>query len=334
MNTADKQVLPAPPSLMKSLKAGFDAITNHIELILFPIALDLFLWFGPHFSLSRPIRSFVARVEGLPEAQTPEMVSLLSTSREAWLVLAERFNLFVLVRAYPVGLPSLMGTISPVETPLGTAPVVELASLSQAFGLGVLFVLVGLTLGSLYFSSVAQASLVDRIRWGSTLRSWPWAAWQTVLLALIWLAIIAAIALPFACLLSLLMVTGFSGGPLALFLFGGLLAWFLLPLVFSAHGIFASGLKVVPSIFKGVRLTRMTLPSTGFFLLALLFLSQGTDVLWSIPPENSWLGLVSIAGHAFVTTALLAASFIYYRDASRWLERVIQQAQFANIRHT
>jgi hypothetical protein len=30
--------------------------------------------------------------------------------------------------------------------------------------------------------------------------------------------------------------------------------------------------------------------------------------------------LVGIFGHAFVTTALLAASFIYYRDMNAWLE--------------
>jgi hypothetical protein len=35
--------------------------------------------------------------------------------------------------------------------------------------------------------------------------------------------------------------------------------------------------------------------------------------------------LVGIAGHAFVTTALLAASFIYYRDMNAWLEIVFER---------
>jgi hypothetical protein len=37
--------------------------------------------------------------------------------------------------------------------------------------------------------------------------------------------------------------------------------------------------------------------------------------------------LVGIAGHAFVSTALLAASFIYYRDINAWLSVVLDQLQ-------
>jgi hypothetical protein len=35
--------------------------------------------------------------------------------------------------------------------------------------------------------------------------------------------------------------------------------------------------------------------------------------------------LFGIFGHSFVTTALLAASFIYYRDMSVWLQSVIEK---------
>lgn len=35
--------------------------------------------------------------------------------------------------------------------------------------------------------------------------------------------------------------------------------------------------------------------------------------------------LVGILGHAFVTTALLAASFIYYRDMSVWLHALLKK---------
>jgi hypothetical protein len=35
--------------------------------------------------------------------------------------------------------------------------------------------------------------------------------------------------------------------------------------------------------------------------------------------------LLGIFGHSFVTTALLAGSFIYYRDMSAWLQSVIEK---------
>jgi hypothetical protein len=49
--------------------------------------------------------------------------------------------------------------------------------------------------------------------------------------------------------------------------------------------------------------------------------------LWNIPAVDSWWSIVGIIGHAFVTTSLLAASFIYYRDADRWLREIVQQTQ-------
>ena len=36
---------------------------------------------------------------------------------------------------------------------------------------------------------------------------------------------------------------------------------------------------------------------------------------------------VGIAGHAFITTALLAASFVYYRDMNVWLQTVFEKLQ-------
>ncbi len=40
------------PSLMKSLTAGFDAISNHVWLVLFTLVLDELLWFGPRLRIA------------------------------------------------------------------------------------------------------------------------------------------------------------------------------------------------------------------------------------------------------------------------------------------
>jgi hypothetical protein len=44
------------------------------------------------------------------------------------------------------------------------------------------------------------------------------------------------------------------------------------------------------------------------------------------------LTLVGIAGHGFISTALLAASFIYYRDMNEWLNTVYERFQQLNNR--
>jgi hypothetical protein len=70
----------------------------------------------------------------------------------------------------------------------------------------------------------------------------------------------------------------------------------------------------------------MTLPKTALFFLIILLVSEVLDILWSTPKDDSWLILVGIAGHALVTTGMLAASFVYYRDADRWVDWVQRQA--------
>ena len=54
---------------------------------------------------------------------------------------------------------------------------------------------------------------------------------------------------------------------------------------------------------------RYTLPSSGTFLLVCLLINEGLGYLWTVPPQDSWLTLVAIFGHGFVSTALIAAMF-------------------------
>lgn len=69
---------------------------------------------------------------------------------------------------------------------------------------------------------------------------------------------------------------------------------------------------------------RYALPSLGWFVIVAMVLSQGLNFLWRIPPSDSWMTLFGIFGHAFVSTALLAASFIYYRDLNIWVDAALQ----------
>jgi hypothetical protein len=55
------------------------------------------------------------------------------------------------------------------------------------------------------------------------------------------------------------------------------------------------------------------------------------DLLWGVPTEASWLLLLGILGHAFVTTGLLASSFVYYRDALRWIREMVKLRELKTI---
>ena len=321
-----------PPSLIRSITAGFDAITNNLFLILFPITLDIFLWFGPRLHLQDLMTVFFKESAAIPELQTPEWTQMVAASQQMWAIILERFNLFTLLRTYPVGITSLMAGVSPVHTPLGDVGVWEIPSWSEMFLLMIGLILLGLVLGTFYFSIVSQAAIKKEVDWRAAFQSLPWSFNQVLQLSLMWLGLLIAISLPFMCLLSLLLVSGLSIGPLVLLLYAGFVIWIMIPLIFSPLGIFVYHRKVWGSVKDGVRITRLTLPNTLVFLLLVFMLSRGLDLLWSIPTEESWMALVGIIGHGFVTTALLASVFIYYRDANTWVYQIVQKIQSASSR--
>jgi hypothetical protein len=119
-----------------------------------------------------------------------------------------------------------------------------------------------------------------------------------------------------------------TGALLVAALFG---MWFLIPLIFSPHGIYTRQQNAVTSMLTSVRLVRYFMPNVSLFILIAFLLSQGLNRLWLVPPADSWLMLIGIVGHAFISTALLAASFIFYRNASAWLEETLAKAAQARI---
>lgn len=330
MTQTDSKVLPSPPSLVKTLLAGFDVITNHLGLILFSIFIDLLLWFGPQIRLKSLIQSLLNWMNASAELQAPEMVELMDANRQAMLAIADRFNLVSVTRTFPVGIPSLMFSRAPVENPLGVVEHLQLPSALITLGVFLLLLLTGIFFGTLYFDLLARATLYDQIEWRSVVRRIPRNFVQVLLLALFMLGFLIAISIPLSCLLPLILVTGAGVGRFILIIYGIALLWLLLPMSFSPHGIFYDQSSMWNSVRKSARLARFALPSTSLFVLAALLLSQGMDLVWNLADDASWLALVGVVGHAFVATGLLSASFIYYRDANNWLDRMVRAAKLSS----
>ena len=321
MKTQNSDIFPTPPRLFRTLVAGFDTITNHISLLLLPIGLDLLIWLSPRMRLKALIDAAVGDLmsQSLLIAPDPETREVLTAAQELWTLAGEHFNIIVGLRSYPVGIPSLMSSILPLETPLGKPAFIEVNSFFGGVGLFTLFTLLGLTLGTIFYNAVAQAAISNEIKWRSLLKDWPWLSLQVIFLALTWFAIFVGVSIPASCIVSLVALGNIAFGQCAFLLFGGFLIWIVFPMLFSTHGIFVNRQKVWPSIKQGIHITRLTLPTTSLFFICVLLLTQILDFLWRIPPVDSWLMLIGLAGHAFVTTGLLSASFIYYRDADQWI---------------
>jgi hypothetical protein len=304
-----------PPKFLNALISGFNVVAGKAYLLLLPIALDLLLWFGPHFRLKTLLEPAFNEIYGMPAAGVND-AAMLATMRQLADFSLSHFNLLSLLSAVPVGVPSLMAGILPIATPLGQPLAIEIPSLGQAFSGWLLFALLGLVIGSIYFGAVSRATASPPEHF-----SIPRVVWQTgqvLFLTLILLFLLFLMSIPIFVVTFLLALISPAIAQFSLLFSSFLLLWILIPLVFSPHGIFAAGQNAFRSMMISLRLVRALFPGVGLFLLSAIVLAQGMGVLWRLAPETSWLMVAGLFGNAFIGTSLLAASFIYYRGAASW----------------
>jgi hypothetical protein len=315
--------LPPPPGLLASLMAGFDSVANHIAVILPPVLLDLFLWLGPHLRLKEFLQPYIDSLPSLAKAFPSSFTDLASiqTVQAAWTGIANEFNLFILLRTYPVGSTSLLSVEMPAQNPFGVPLNLDAGSFVGILGWALLLAFMGWIIGALYYYWVSSVALKPEVH--SLSRS----LLQIVFLSLIWTGLLFIIGSPVLVAVSILTAISPILGQVVLFAGAVILIWMIMPVFFSPHGIFTYQQDAFRAILGSLRMVRFTLPNTGLFLLVFVIINQGLNFLWNTPSINSWWMLVGIAGHAFVSTALLAASFIYYRDINVWLKAVFEQLQ-------
>jgi hypothetical protein len=322
------ETLPPPPGVLASLKAGFDVVSSHILLILIPLALDLFLWLGPRLSVSKVLGPLYALLfeQAKRGLTTPEDVKRLSAFQDLFTEGLKRFNLLSLIarlQTFPVGVSSLLARTMPVDSPMGSEKIIQVPSLLAVLGAMCLLVVTGWIVGGLYFGWVSNTVLL-----GSAARITPlYAVLQTFILSVVWFLGLVILSIPVMLLLTVLTFISPALASGALFVMLLLSFWVIVPLFFTPHGIFVRGQNAFRSILTSFKMARFTLPTSGMFVFSTFILSTGLNYLWSVPKSNSWMTLVGIGGHAFITTALLAASFLYYRDMNIWLQKVFEELQ-------
>jgi len=326
MDAQKFESLPPPPGVIGSLRAGFDTVAGHVWLIVLPLGLDIFLWLGPRLSVDGLLRPFVRYM--FLQARRNVDVSELDRFLEAqtsFLDVLQKFNLLSLIskfRTFPIGISSLLAQTMPVNTPLGEQNVVQVSSIPLLVGIVLILTMLGWVVGGLYFRWVSGTTLGQEA--GISLLR---AILQTFILSVCWLLGLIIVLLPVMFILALLAFINPLLANGAIFVLLLLSFWLIVPLFFVPHGIFARRQNAFYSALTSLRMARFTFPTSGMFIISVLILSQGLNYLWSVPPNDSWMTLVGIAGHAFITTAVLAASFVYYRDMNVWLQTVFEQWQ-------
>lgn len=303
--------------MISALTAGFESVANSITVIALPVLFDLFLWFGPRLRLEAIIQPWLDQLPVIYSQVTS--VENFDATRQVWQELLSSFNLFSLLRTFPVGISSLLTLEMPLRSPLGMPLSFEAGSLLGIIGWGILVVFVGWLIGASYYYWVSRVTLQEE--------ALPFmkAVTQVVFLSFLWVVLLFGLGIPALFFVSLATLLSPIIGQVVMFVAGLAGLWLLMPVYFSAHGIFTYKMNALNAIMNSLRMIRFTLPTSFMFLFLLIIISRGLRFLWVTPSQDSWWMLIGILGHAFISTALLAASFIYYRNVNNWLKTVLEQ---------
>lgn len=291
-----------PPGIIATLSAGFELTTSHLWLLILPITLDVFYWLGPRLSIQNLVKQNAALFSGNQS---------VAAFFEQTIELASRFNLFTSLSLPLIGIPALMNGPTPVQTPL-TPAIYEIEDPFTWLLLFAVFTLLGLTLTAFYLNLIAGSLRDAKVTFhftellGATVRN------SIGLLFLGILFVFMAIGVTVPLLPVALLLGQFSGGLFTSVLTLGvvLIVTFL---CFSVPGIVLNKQSVTRAIIQSIQIVRQNLLSTITLLLLLFLIGSGMNILWLLADYGSWLTLVSIAGHAFINTALYGTLFVFYQ---------------------
>jgi len=324
MNTSsDKKI--EKPKIIQAIKSGFNTIANKPYLMIPPILLDLFLWFGPAWRVDSFFKPILQGFSNLPALDTAEYTELLANFQTTWMEILANLNLTRSLRTLPIGIPSLIALKQPFQNPLGRPVVFELGSGYEVIGLWLIFLLLGFLLGSIYFNNISKQIVDIHNEKEHTIKSFLRTYLQIILMPVLILIILLIVSMPLLLIMSIISMLNPAISQFLLILIGFLLLWVILPLVFTPHGIFLYKQNLISAMMTSINVVKTSMSQTTWFLLAVFALNEGMNYLWTSPSVDNWFLVVGIFGHAFVVSAVIAASFYYFLDATAYTQSIMNK---------
>lgn len=302
------------PGIGAALKTGFELTTRSPWLLVLPVALDLLFWLGPRLSLAPLVGQWIEFVEAqlatLDSAETATLA--LPELLDQLIAMTEQYNLMTHLSLPYLGIPTLMGGLAPESTPIATQSV-PLNSLSSFFEWFLLLTLLAMVGSAIYYSLIAFTISGSRA-WSVYGRVLPRQIARFVGLCAALVLLVLALYIPVSLIgavLALISPALFSIAVLAAVV---AVFWLLLYLGFTVHGLFLDNRPIHRAIANSVRFVRSNALSAIPLLVLLYILNNLLNIIWMSAYDGSWLTLVSILGHAFISTALITATFAFYQS--------------------
>lgn len=311
-----------PPSIIQALLSGFNTIANKPDLILIPVILDLFLWFGPAWRVERVFAPFLQRLTNLPGIESVEITAFFENYQAILRDVLANLNLAITLRTLPIGVPSLMASKPSFVNPLGHPFTFNLETHSQFLGFWFLFLLSGFFLGSLYFQNISK-QIIQPVE--NTIKALMQSFLQIILMPILLLFVLMILSIPLILLITLVTLISPTISQFILLMAFFFIVWALMPLLFTPHAIFLYKQNLMAAMITSIKVVRLSMSKTAWFILSAFLMIEGLNYLWRSPNVDNWFLMVGILGHAFIVSAVIAASFHYFLDATKYSQSVINQ---------
>lgn len=307
--------------IYRALATGFDRVAARPLLILPPLLLDVFLWFGPHLTIPSVI-GMLTRELAIPINADPVLVEQMAAVRDTLVLFGDRFNLFSSLSTLPagmpfnlifsvfssllVGLPSLMAIRMPVATPFGHVLEVPLDAPYMILLTWMGIIIAGVGAGVIYNRWLIR-QVDPQAQIGSV-----WIAWGRLL-------VLACIGY-FSGVVVLFLTGLIASGQGIVFLGLPLLFVASVYLAFTPHAILRYRMGIWAALKQSLWFVRWNFTGAfGYIVTAFAILWVSTTRVWSLPDEQSWFNLLAIMGHAFVSATILAGGYAFFQGRRQWL---------------
>lgn len=296
--------------VIDSLSAGLNLVAQRVWVVAIPVLLDLWYWLGPRLSITPLLKQVEEAFLRSAPASMPEAPVSIETVIDMLDTLGQQFDLFSLLSASLLGVPSLMANGS-----IHNTDALEVHSWLVMAGLAALLLLVGLAVGCLYLVFIAQGVCQQPVDPWMLMRQTGTTWLRVVALGLLMLLSVITLMVPFSFLVGLVT---FINGTLASFLMGIVymgVIWLMIYLYFAIDAIVINRVGPIQAIWNSANVVARNFWSALGLIVLIFILSVGLSVVWQRLSEIHPIGtVVAITGHAFVGSGLVAASLLFYRD--------------------
>ncbi|MGQ9493364.1 MAG: DUF7847 domain-containing protein [Anaerolineae bacterium] len=304
--------------IIDTLSDGFDRVTRRLWLLLVPILVDLGIWLGPKLSIRGLSQGVLAALPNASELGT-QYEQTLELIQARFTELSASTNILTLLSMRFLGLPSLSGSLASEKPPFGIAQrLIEIPTWPTLLGFAVLLILLSFFLGCFCLSLIAQEVREEEPDLAYVLQV-TWRSWlRLVKLLSIILLLAAMISSGVGTSIVLLSIISQELSWLALNLF----SWMALPiwvyvaiiLFFTSRAIILDDMGIMRSLWNSFHVVHRNFFGTIGFILLINIIQTGLWYIWRMLAINTVGTFIGIMGNAYVSTGLVVASFLFYRD--------------------